>query len=195
MLSLNLYKEDFDVVQNNGCFGRILRTIIVLFLALYIGLLFENNITTWLVFTCITFGGSYIADIYIRKLYPDWPKKRNFTGKLIISQQNITINSEKRNLNLLISECKELIFFFDQYSGYSAGGPDLQRNGNALVFFKNNNGVVSTAKFNINSYKEFEDFKLILADYKKSVNYFKEYIPREISVILKPDLSDRIIYN
>ena len=196
MLSLNLYKEDFNVSQDTGCLGIFLGILITLLLAITFGILFFEYRYSKIIAFIIIATGILFSKFLIRKLYPDWPKSKNFIGKLKLSSEEIEICSEVYKHQLQINECKELLFFFDHYKGFSSGvNSDPMRTGNSLLFFKSNDGVVSIAKFNINSYKEFENFKLILAEYKMNVTYFKEYIPREINVILKADLSDRIIYN
>lgn len=136
-----------------------------------------------------------LIDKYLRNYYPDWPKEKNFIGEINFSKESISI--EKPNLikSIKLDTIKELIVFYDGYTGFSLGMRDIKRNGNSLIFIKINNDLTYTYKFNIYSEADFVTFKKYLNKIKPILPYFKEYTPKEIYIILNQDLSTRIKYN
>jgi hypothetical protein len=87
-----------------------------------------------------------------------------------------------------------MILFYDNYKGYKASSRDIRRNGNGLLFYKNRDAEISIFKFNISDENQFDEFKIVTENYKNELPYFKEYLPSEISHILKSDYSDRFRY-
>jgi hypothetical protein len=142
----------------------------------------------------LIFGSIFISEKYIRKLFPDWPKKKLFVGTISFSENQIIVNSIHKNIELNLNDCSEMILFYDHYKGYTASSRDIRRNGNGLLFYKNQDAKISIFKFNISDEEQFDEFKIVTENYKNELPYFKEYIPSEISHILKTDYSDRFRY-
>lgn len=118
-IELDLYPIDFNVVSNKSCLGRILRTLVIVAFFIFFTYFspFSSGISKLISFLLL-FGGMFIADTYIRKLYSDWPKKKYFAGKITFESNKIIISNETVT-QLLINDCKELVLFYDHYTGYS----------------------------------------------------------------------------
>lgn len=195
-LELKLYQTDFNVQSNYGSLNRILRSIIIP--CLVAGLIILYPVSKELVILmsfCIVIGGMYLADTYLRKIYPDWPNSNKFIGTITLSENMITINKKNENIELSISECNELVLFADHYTGYVSNMRDIKRNGNGLLFYKNNDGKISVFKFNIFDKKQHDKLENLIDFYKVQIPYFKKYLPNEIKHILKTDLFERIKYH
>jgi hypothetical protein len=195
-VKLNLYRDDFNVTSNHGFLNRILRSIFVSLLALGLTILIPVSIEIrTLIFIAILIGGVIVSDKYFRRTYPDWPKSKNFIGTLNFSIDSISIMERNHSTALFLTECSEFVIFIDQYAGYTGNKRDVDRNGNGLFFYKDKLGQTSVYKFNVFNENQYNKLKIILDQYKLSIPYFKEYLPYEITHILKPDLSDRINYH
>jgi hypothetical protein len=194
-LELNIYRKDFNVQSNKSCLGRILRTIVVIaFLLLFLFFIPREDGVTKFIGFLIFYGGMYIGDKYFRRFYPDWPSKEKFIGKMILEKTQIKAIIEGHEEIYDLNNIQEMVVFHDQYTGYVINRRDLQRNGNALLFLKMNDESFAVLKFNIHTKQEYQSFTETIQHYKTALKYFKEYLPSEISHILKPDLSGRIIY-
>ena len=136
----------------------------------------------------------YLSDKYLRKLYPDWPKQKNFIGEIAFAPHSIEIKSSEAFIHLELDQCKEFLIFWDHYVGYGNSSGDTERNGNALLYFEDHKGISQVAKFNVQTKEQMNKLKLLLQHYKENTSYFKEYLPSEIKFVLKPDLSSRIKY-
>lgn len=188
-VALNLYRNDFNVISNHSFLNRILRTLIsVAFLIVSI-LYFDNSNT--LIILALFFTIIFISDKYIRTVYPDWPHKRNFIGKLRISDNKIIISTSKIT-TIQLDYVKELIIFQDYYKGYSFNNRDLIRNGNALIFLKLNKEQTLTLKFNIGNKNQFDTLESLFLLFQNKIPYIKKHTTKDIKHILKPDLSDRV---
>jgi hypothetical protein len=189
---LNSYPNDFNIVSNYGCLNRVVRSLILTILM--VGFIVYSPLSKELtVFFSIgiVIIGVIVSDKYVRRLYSDWPRLSRFNGKVKFSELSITINDE---VELLLSECSELVFFMDHYCGFAVPR-DYARSGNAMLFYKNEQEEVSIVKFNIFTETEYNELELLINSYKKNAPYFKRYLPYEIPHILKPDLTDRIKYS
>ncbi len=196
IVKLNLYRNDFNVLSSHGFLNRILRSIFVTLLAVGVITLIPASIEIrTLILIVILIGGVFISDKYLRRIFPDWPKSKKFIGTISFSVDSISIMEEHHVTKLSLTECIELVIFIDHYTGYTGTRRDVDRNGNGLLFYKDKLGQTSVYKFNIFNEKQFNNFKIFMDHYKVSVPYFKEYLPYEITHILKPDLSDRIKYH
>jgi hypothetical protein len=194
-LELNVYPKDFNVQSNKSCLGRIIRSIVIAGIVLLVAIFAPiSNRSLILIEILVLIGGIIIADRYVRRLYPDWPNKKKFIGKMILEKNRIKVFIEENEEILELSNYAEIVIFFDHYTGYSINMRDIQRNGNALIYLKENNGSSVVIKFNINTEQEYQRFIDMTKNYKEELVYYKEYLPGEISHILKPDLSSRIIY-
>lgn len=194
-VTINIFREDFNVARNFGVLYRILSSLVIVILL--IGFLFGAPLHfefSTLIALVFVFGSIYISENYIRKLLPDWPKKKLFVGTITFSENQIVVNSNHNNIELQLSECSEMILFYDHYIGYKATSRDVERNGNCLLFFKNRNADISIFKFNISDENCFEEFNILIDKYKNELPYFKEYLPNEIKHVLKSNYSDRIRY-
>lgn len=195
-LELKIYRTDFNVQSNYGSLNRILRSIIITCLVVVLIILIPvSKELAILMSLCIVIGGMYLSDAYLRKIYPDWPNSNKFIGTITFSENLITINKENENIELSINECNELVIFVDHYSGFVSNKRDIKRNGNGLLFYKNNHGKISVFKFNIFDKKQHDKLETLIDFYKVQIPYFKKYLPYEIKHILKPDLTERIKYH
>lgn len=187
-----LFKDDFNVARNFGVLHRILSSLVipVLFLV-YVFLIPTRSEFSPLIILVLIFGSIFISEKYIRKLFPDWPKKKLFVGTITFSENQIIVNSIHKNLELSLIDCSEMILFYDHYNGYTASSRDIKRNGNGLLFYKNRDAEISIFKFNISDEEQFDELNIVTKNYKNELPYFKEYLPSEISHILKSDYSDR----
>lgn len=194
-LELNLYPNDFNVESNQSCLGRILRSIVLVAILLLIAIYTPfSDKTLNLIQIIVLFGGMFIADRYIRRLYTDWPNNKKFIGKMTLEKNRIKVLIEGDEEIHEIDNYTEIVIFSDHYTGFTINMRDIQRNGNALIYLKEKNGSSVIIKFNINTEREHQKFIDITQSYKEQLAYYKEYLPGEISHILKPDLSSRIIY-
>ena len=152
--------------------------------------------TSLAIFTMLTiiFGGMFITDRFLRKFHSDWPHSKNFIGNIIFADNYFEALQKGQHEQLPLSNCSELLIFSDHYAGYVVNLRDYQRNGNALVFYKNTDGETKALKFNIKTEKEYNKFIKVKEQYRENVKYFKEYGTSELYHILKSDLSDRIQY-
>ncbi len=194
-VTVNLFHEDINVARNFGVLHRILSALVIPVLLIGFGFLIPTRSeVSPLIILVLVFGSIFISEYYIRKLFPDWPKKKLFAGKITFSKNKIIVNSNHKNIELRLSECSEMILFYDHYKGYTSSSRDIKRNGNGLLFYKNRDEEISIFKFNISDENQFDEFKIVIENYKNELPYFKEYIPSEISHILKTDYSDRFRY-
>jgi hypothetical protein len=193
---MNLYRDDFNVISNHGCLNRGLRSIVGPIVVILIVRAFPiPEKFSVIVLIVLLLLSIYIADKYVRRLYPDWPKSRNFIGSILFTKENITIKRNNGQLQLQTSDISEFIIFWDHYRGFKISNHDDERNGNALIYLKCNDGKVSVFKFNVASKREFEDLKLNFDLYQNSIMHCKSYKPESIPIILTPDLNSRRNYN
>lgn len=183
------------MLSNYSCLNRILRTIILVFIAtiLVVVIPMSKSFAIFIMLTII-FGGMLIADRFLRKVYSDWPHSKNFEGSIIFTEKQIEINREDSSCSLRLSDCSELLFFTDHFAGYTVNNRDLQRNGNALIFLKKLDGETLTFKFNIHTEEEYKSFCEIKSCYPDKINYYKEYGTPELMHILNSELTNRIKY-
>ncbi len=188
---LNSYPKDFNIVSNYGCLNRVVRSLIlaILMVGFVVYSPISKELTVFLSIGIVIIG-VIVSDKYVRRLYSDWPSLSRFSGKVKFSELSITINDE---VELLISECSELVFFIDKYCGFNVPR-DYARSGNAMLFYKNKQEKVSIVKFNIYTELEYNELELLVASYNENTDYLKQYLTYEIPHILKPDLTDRIKY-
>lgn len=194
-VEFQLYKTDFNIIRNFGVLNRILGALAipVLFLG-YVFLIPTRSEISPLIILVLVFGSILISEYYIRKLLPDWPKQKLFVGTITFYENQIMVNSDLKNMELQLRECSEMILFYDHYIGYTASSRDIRRNGNGLLYYKNRDEEISIFKFNISDEEQYDEFKIVTENYKNELPYFKEYLPSEISHILKSDYSDRFRY-
>ncbi len=189
MIELNLYPGNFNVKRNLHWAPKLLSIpvlVIWIFLAAKLGLA-----APWSVL--LLFGIVILSLKYVRPLMPDWPKEKLFTGKISFDEDQMII---QENVNQYISKdsIMEFVLFIDYYKDFSIGTKDHSRTGNSMIFIKKSNGTTAFFKFNVANEKQFNHLMKLMVIYKHELPYFKEYKPFEIFHILKPDLSDRIIY-
>lgn len=196
-LKLTLYQNDFKVHTNFGGFHRILRSIFIACLVVISSIILVpvSKELAFFISLIILIVSLNITDTYLRKIYPDWPNSNKFIGTIIFSENLITINTQNENIELLITDCNELMLFIDHFSGFKANKRDIERNGNGLLFYKNNNGKISVFKFNVFNKIQHDKLETLIDLYKVQIPYFKKYLPFEISHILKPNLTERRKYN
>lgn len=189
MVELNLYPVNFNVTRNLFWVPRLLNIPVSL---IWIFLSAKLQIATpWSIL--LLFGMVILVLKYVRHLMPDWPKEKLFTGKISFDEDQIIVQ-ENINQNISKDSIMEFILFIDYYKDFSIGAKDHSRTGNSMIFIKESNGTTVFFKFNVANEKQFNHLMKLMITYKRQLPYFKEYKPFEILHILKPDLSDRIIY-
>lgn len=195
-LVLNIYPRDFNILANYSCLHRIVRTLVLVFIAgLVLMVLKLPQPGATLIGLGIILGGAYVSDHIFRKKYADWPHPSKFNGKITFTADGFTVDSSDNTTQYSLSDCVELVFFSDHFAGYLYSSRDLQRNGNALLFYKLKNETTGIVKFNLDTKLAYETFLELKEKYKNQVPYYKEYGTPELYHILKTDLTDRIKYH
>lgn len=191
-MKLNIYPSTFKFEKNYSGIHLVLRTFLTVCFACALAFIlpFPGAIKVIILFV-VLIGGSVLADKYLRRLYPDWPKTKNFNGTIDFHSEYIQLIKNDENSSLNLTKCLEIVFFCDFYAGFSATKPNLQSNGNALLFYKDVDRSVTLVKFNLATMEQFTEFQNLIEDYKNKLPYVKIYSPEEYTHILNNDLSDR----
>lgn len=195
-LKLKIYSKEFNVTKSFGVTHFIIRALLlipILFLAVFL-LRDFNRLLFPILIVASLYLFMFISDRYLRRLYPDWPKTSNTSGEIHFLEKEIQLHSNSDVKNFVISDFREMIFFHDHYSGYTASARDVQRNGNALLHVIDVEDRVFNVKFNIRTEEQYKHFKSILSTYQEQVYSFEEKTPNDVQFILKPDLSGRRNY-
>lgn len=183
-------------MSDRGCYARIIRSFIVAIIGVFVlrSLQLPGE-TAIIVFIVVLVGLLFLADKYFRRLYPDWPKTKNYAGTILFGVDEITIKKNNEQITIPVKNISNLLLFCDHYRGFRNNHRDIERNGNALVYIKSIDGLAHAFKFNIYSKMQFESLNLLTTQYESSVGHYQKYAPAAIPTILTADLKQIRAFN
>jgi hypothetical protein len=194
-VKLKLYSKSHEICKDYGYLHRVLRSIAATLFFFALTILLRNvQHMIFLVFLAL-FGFVILADKYGRRIFSDWPKRKYMEGEITFETTRIhVLLGEEKVLDS--SEIAELIFFYDQYTGWSSGPVvDIDRNGNALIFVRMKNKATEFYKFNIRTKEEFKGLEKLIDSYVSNIpSVFKKKVT-DIPYILTSDLVERRLYH
>jgi len=155
-VTIGLVKKNIKIKNYYNDRIHVLISIIVsVFTVLLIWL--EVNIVISLLFL---FSSNYLLRKYIRIILPDWLKENDFRGKMILLEDSIEIR-DKQNLNIRISEIKEIQIHSNYYQGFQQYRNYVQNGLGSLTIISNDDSIL-TFKFCILKKNQFIVFSEIL---------------------------------
>ncbi len=120
-------------------------------------------------------------------------KGRNIKGYNIDGTRP-TMDSVKESLFAMIQESIKDSICLDLFAGSGSLGIEAISNGASLAYFVDNNRIAyNTIKENINIFKIESKSKVMLSDYKKALQYFKDENIKFNLIFLDPPYKEHLI--
>lgn len=149
---------DKDISEKDG-FGvvfisSILMAVIIVFLTI------EFEFPVYLIFILILIY-VFFGRLQIRKLFSDWPRRKDIIGTLEVDENCIKIKNKSKNETINLSDLKSIYLHYNHIQGKLYASRDIIHNGLAELKLKTKDNKEQSIKFLIENEKQINDLKPI----------------------------------